>query len=139
MAVELVAVLEELGLSPDMLLKIDIEGAEYEVVPAIADLLRRERPFLHISFHPFNIGRGTDEYLNQVARLRGALAIAEAVAPYRHMYFHTPQGWTRIDKSDRMALLSQYLLKPKPVPRIATPQYGFTDALALSEVALPLG
>lgn len=134
-----VAVLEELGLSPDMLLKIDIEGAEYEVVPAIADLLRRERPFLHISFHPFNIGRGTDEYLNQVARLRGALAIAEAVAPYRHMYFHTPQGWTRIDKSDRMALLSQYLLKPKPVPRIATPQYGFTDALALSEVALPLG
>ncbi|MCX7379516.1 MAG: FkbM family methyltransferase [Alphaproteobacteria bacterium] len=136
-----VAVLEELGLSPDMLLKIDIEGAEYEVVPAIADLLRRERPFLHISFHPFNIVRGTDEYLNQVARLRGALAIAEAVAPYRHMYFHTPQGWTRIDKSDRMALLSQYLLKPKPkpVPRIATPQYGFTDALALSEVALPLG
>jgi hypothetical protein len=55
------------------------------------------------------------------------------------MYFHTPQGWTRIDKSDRLALLSQYLLKPKPVPRIATPQYGFTDALALSEVALPLG
>jgi FkbM family methyltransferase len=134
-----VAVLEELGLSPDMLLKIDIEGAEYEVVPAIAHLLRRERPFLHISFHPFNLVRGSDEYLNQLARLQGALAIAEAVAPYRHMYFHTPQGWTRIDKSDRLALLSQYLLKPKPVPRIATPQYGFTDALALSEVALPLG
>jgi hypothetical protein len=38
-----------------------------------------------------------------------------------------------------MALLAQYLLKPKPVPRIATPQYGFTDALALSDVALPLG
>lgn len=132
-------VLEEIGLSPDMLLKIDIEGAEYEVVPAIADLLRRERPFLHISFHPFNLVRGTDEYLNQIARLQGALAIAEAVAPYRHMYFHTPQGWTRIDKSDRLSLLSQYLLKPKPVPRIATPQYGFTDALALSEVALPLG
>jgi FkbM family methyltransferase len=132
-------VLEEIGLSPDMLLKIDIEGAEYEVVPAIAHLLRRERPFLHISFHPFNLVRGNDEYLNQLARLQGALAIAEAVAPYRHMYFHTPQGWTRIDKSDRLALLSQYLLKPKPVPRIATPQYGFTDALALSEVALPLG
>ena len=67
------------------------------------------------------------------------IPIAEAVAPYRHMYFHTPQGWTRIDRSDRLALLSQYQLKPKPVPRIATPQYGFTDALALSEVALPLG
>ena len=104
-----IIVLEEVGLSPDVLLKIDIEGAEYEVVPAIADLLRRERPFLHISFHPFNLVRGTDEYLNQIARLQAALAIAEAVAPYRHMYFHTPQGWTRIDRSDRLALLSQYL------------------------------
>lgn len=133
------AVLLKLGLQPDMLLKIDIEGAEYEVVPAIAGLLEQQRPFLHISFHPFNIVRGADEYLNQVARLRGALAVAEAVAPYRHMYFHTGQGWTRIDRSDRLSLLQHYLLKAKPVPRIATPQYGFTDALALSEVALPLG
>ena len=132
-------VLEEVGLSPDTLLKIDIEGAEYDVVPAIAALLARRRPFLHLSFHPFNIVRGPDEYLNQIARLRGALAIAEAVAPYRHMYFHTEQGWTRIDQRDRLTLLAQYLLKPKPIPRIATPQYGFTDALALSEVALPLG
>jgi len=131
--------LAEIGLSPDTLLKIDIEGAEYDVVPAIADLLARHRPFLHLSFHPFNIVRGSDEYLNQIARLRGALAIAEAIAPYRHMYFHTEQGWTRIDHRDRLSLLSQYLLKPKPVPRIATPQYGFTDALALSEVALPFG
>jgi FkbM family methyltransferase len=132
-------VLGSLNLSPDTLLKIDIEGAEYEVVPAIAPLLERHRPFVHLSFHPFNIVRGADEYLNQVARLRGALAIAEAVAPYRHMYFHTEQGWTRIDRADRLTLLAQYLLKPKPVPRIATPQYGFTDSLALSEVALPLG
>jgi len=132
-------VLSELGLTPHTLLKIDIEGAEYDVVPAIAALLARHRPFLHLSFHPFNIVRGADEYLNQVARLRAALAVAEAVAPYRHMYFHTEQGWTRIDRAERLSLLAQYLLKPKPVPRIATPQYGFTDALALSEVALPLG
>lgn len=132
-------VLDEVGVCPETLLKIDIEGAEYEVVPAIAALLARHRPFVHLSFHPFNIVRGADEYLNQVARLRGALAIAEAVAPYRHMYFHTEQGWTRIDKGDRMSLLTQYLLKPKTIPRIATAQYGFTDALALSEVALPLG
>ncbi len=133
------AVLDEVGVCPQTLLKIDIEGAEYEVVPAIAGQLARHRPFVHLSFHLFNIVRGADEYLNQVARLRGALAIAEAVAPYRHMYFHTEQGWTRIDRGDRLSLLAQYLLKPKPVPRIATAQYGFTDALALSEVALPLG
>ena len=132
-------VLAEIGLDAETLLKIDIEGAEYEVVPAIATLLARHRPFLHLSFHPFNIVRGADEYLNQVARLRGGLAVAEAIAPYRHMYFHTEQGWTRIDQRDRLSLLAQYLLKPKPVARIATPQYGFTDSLALSEVALPLG
>lgn len=132
-------VLQEVGLDGETLLKIDIEGAEYDVVPAIAGLLARHRPFLHISFHPYNIVLGTDEYLNQVVRLRRALAVAEAVAPYRHMYFHTEQGWTRIDRRDRMSLFTQYLLKPKPMPRIATPQYGFTDALALSEVALPLG
>ena len=132
-------VLAAVGLSPETLLKIDIEGAEYEVVPAIAAQLARHRPFLHLSFHPFNIVRGADEYLNQVARLRGALAIAEAIAPYRHMYFHTEKGWTCIAKQDRLSLLAHYILKPKPIPRIATAQYGFTDALALSEVALPLG
>lgn len=131
--------LEDAGLDGETLLKIDIEGAEYEVLPAIAPLLARVRPFLHISFHPYNIVLGDDDYLNQVARLRRALAVAEAVAPYRHMYFHTESGWTHIDRGDRMTLLTQYLLKPKQVPRIATPQYGFTDALALSEYALPLG
>lgn len=131
-------VLDEIGLDDATLLKIDIEAAEYAVLPAIADLLARRRPFLHISFHPYNIVLGDDDYLNQVGRLRRALEVAEAVAPYRHMYFHTEGGWTRIDQRDRMSLFTQYLLKPKPVPRIATPQYGFTDALALSECALPL-
>jgi hypothetical protein len=138
-AADVPAALAAIGLSPDTLLRIDAGGAEYEIVPAIAPLLERTRPFLHLSFHPFSIVRGTDEYLNHVARLRAALAIAEAVAPYRHMYFHTELGWTRIDRHDRVTLLAQYLLKPKPVARIATPQYGFTDCLALSEVALPLG
>lgn len=131
-------VLEAVGLDGATLLKIDIERAEYEVVPAIAELLARHRPFVHLSFHPYNIVRGEDPYLNSVARLRAALGVAEAVAPYRHMYFHTGQGWTRIDRGERMALFTQYLLKAKPVPRIASAQYGFTDALALSEVALPL-
>jgi hypothetical protein len=29
------------------------------------------------------------------------------------------------------------LLQPKPLPRIATPQYGFVDAVGFSDVPLP--
>jgi len=133
------AVLDEIGLDGETLLKIDIEGAEYALLPSIADRLDAARPHLHISFHPYNIVVGDDDYLNQVARLRRAFEVAEAVAPYRFMYFHTEQGWVRIARGDRPALLTQYLLKAKAVPRIATPQYGFTDALALSDTELPLG
>jgi hypothetical protein len=36
-----------------------------------------------------------------------------------------------------MSFLHEYLLRPKPVPRIATPQYGFIEAVGFSDVALP--
>jgi hypothetical protein len=39
--------------------------------------------------------------------------------------------------ADRVGFLRQYLLQPKPVPRIASPQYGFIDAVAFSDEALP--
>jgi len=55
-SVELRAAAEVLlraGLNARTLLKIDIEGAEYAVLPAIADLLAEHKPWLHVSFHPF--------------------------------------------------------------------------------------
>ncbi|WP_428487728.1 FkbM family methyltransferase [Rhodopila sp.] len=131
------AVLRAVGVTGRTLLKIDIEGAEYLVVPAIAALLAETRPFLHLSFHPFNLVAGEDAYLNAVMRIRRALQVAEAVAPYRTMYFHEQGRWHCIEGGDRMAFLRQYLLQPKPVPRIVTPQYGFIDAVGFSDVALP--
>jgi FkbM family methyltransferase len=127
------------GISDRTLLKIDIEGAEYRVVPAIAALLAEAKPFLHLSFHPFNLAAGADEYLKAVVRLRCALQVAEALAHYRFMYFHDtgPAGWQRIDLQDRSMFLRRYLLQPKPLPRIATPQYGFVDAVGFSDVPLP--
>jgi hypothetical protein len=106
-------------------------------VPAIAALLAEAKPYLHLSFHPFNLVAGDDAYLNTVLRLRRSLQIAEALAFYRYMYFYDQGQWQCIAGSDRMTFLRHYLLQPKPVLRIATPQYGFIDAVGFSNVALP--
>jgi FkbM family methyltransferase len=129
-------VLSRLGLDARSLLKIDIEGAEYDVVPNLAGLLEERRPFVHISFHPFNVVISDDEYVNAVARLRSALTVAEALSHYRFMYMFTADGWVCIDPPSRPHFLRHYLLAPKSVPRIATAQYGFTDAVGFSDEPL---
>jgi FkbM family methyltransferase len=132
------AVLIETGIGPRTLLKIDVEGAEYQLVPAVAGLLAEAKPVLHVSFHPFNIVVGSDEYANAVARLARAMRVAEALACYRLMYCHTSDCWVRVDPADRLDFLRQYLLRPKQLPGIATPQYGFTDEFAFADVELEL-
>ncbi|MDQ2801263.1 MAG: hypothetical protein M3Y41_00735, partial [Pseudomonadota bacterium] len=131
-------VLRTIGLDGKCLLKIDIEGAEYLVLPAIAELLADRKPFLHLSFHPYNLAAGADAYLTTLARIRYAMQAAEALAPYRYMHLFSDGRWFTIGPADRMDFLRQYLLRPKLVPNIASPQYGFTDALALSETPLAL-
>ena len=131
------AVVEEIGIDPATLLKIDIEGAEYAVVPAIAPLLSARKPILHLSFHPFNIV-AEDEYRTALARLGASLRLAEALSCYRHIYGYHHGGWTRIDLADRMQFLQRYLLVPKSLPRIASAQYGFVDAWAFADRELPL-
>jgi FkbM family methyltransferase len=126
-------VLREIGLSARTLIKIDIEGAEYRVLPAIADLLAETRPFLHLSFHPFNLLAGPDEYMNTLLRLRHSLEIAAALAHYRFMYFYEAAKWTCIESAARMDFLRGYLLRPKPFERVGTPQYGFIGAAAFSD------
>jgi FkbM family methyltransferase len=131
-------VLTESGIGPRTLLKIDIGGAEYQLMPAIAGLLAATKPVLHLSFHPFNIVVGPDEYANTAARLARSMQVAEALACYRYMYCHSNDCWIRVDPADRLDFLRQYLLRPKQVPGIATPQYGFTDAFAFADAELDL-
>ena len=130
-------VLRSIGITGRTLLKIDIEGGEYLIVPAIAGLLAETKPFLHLSFHPFNIVIFGDDYLTAVARLRQALQVAEALAFYRYMYFFEAGRWHCVGQQDRMTFLRHYLLRPKSVPRIASPQYGFIDAFGFADTALP--
>jgi FkbM family methyltransferase len=131
------AVLRGIGVTGRTLLKIDIEGAEYLVVPAIAGLLAEAKPFLHLSFHPFNLVAEGDEYVVALERLRRALQVAEALSCYRYMYFYQQGEWRCIGQDQRMMFLRQYLLRPKPVPRIASQQFGFIDAVGFADATLP--
>jgi len=132
-------VLREIGIDRHSLLKIDIEGAEYDVLRAIAPVLADAKPWLHVSFHPFNLVSAGDAYHNALLRLRSALAVAEALASYRFMHLYDDEAWCTIGPAERMDFLRQYLLSAKPVPRIATPQYGFVHGIAFSDEALPQG
>ena len=132
------AVLRELRVDRRTLLKIDIEGAEYQVLPVIAPLLSEARPWLHISFHPFNLIHADDPYHTELLRLRGMLDAAEALAEYRYLHVYSRGVWETVAADDRLEFLRHYLLRAKPVPRIRTPQYGFVDAVAFSESPLPV-
>jgi FkbM family methyltransferase len=127
------AVLREVGVDRRTLLKIDIEGAEYQVLPAIAPLLAAARPWLHVSFHSFNLVH-EDPYRTELFRLRGMLDAAEALACYRYLHVFSHAAWETVEADDRMEFLRHYLLHAKPVPRIGTPQYGFIDAMAFSDL-----
>ncbi len=132
------AVLQEVGVDQRTLLKIDVEGAEYQVLPNIAGLLAERKPWLLVSFHPFNLGAGADAYRSALIRLRCSMQAAEALACYRFVHVYSePDGWCTIGPADRMDFLRQYLLAAKPVPRITSPQYGFVHAIAFSDRALP--
>jgi FkbM family methyltransferase len=130
-------VLRELGVDRHTLLKIDIKGAEYQVLPAIATVLAEANPWLHVSFHPFNLTRGDDPYRTELARLRAMLDAAEALMSYRFLHIFSRGTWETVEANDRLEFLRHYLLRPKPVARVRTPQYGFIDAVAFSQLALP--
>jgi FkbM family methyltransferase len=131
------AVLREIGINRHTLLKIDIEGTEYQVLPAIASLLAEAKPWLHVSFHPFNLFHRGDPYRTDLARLRGMLDVAEALASYRFLHIFSNGVWETVEADDRLEFLRHYLLRAKPVPRVRSAQYGFINAVAFSEQPLP--
>jgi hypothetical protein len=101
--------------------------------------LAERKPWLHVSFHPFNLAAECDPYDATIRRLRAALEVAEATSCYRYLHLFADRAWCTIGPSDRLAFLRQYLLQPKALPRIASPQYGFVDTVAFSDEELPAG
>lgn len=129
--------LHDIGLTGRTLLKIDIEGAEYLVLPRLTGLLTECKPFLHVSFHPFNLVSGQGEYADSVLRLRHGLEAAEALASYAFIYCHAEGRWECIEAADRMDFFRHYLLRRKPEGHIGRAQYGFVDAFGFSDRRLP--
>ena len=130
--------LVEAGLDAATLLKIDIEGAEYAVIPAIADLLHRDLPFLQVSFHPFNLVAEGDPVATTLLRLRRMLDVVEALRAYDYWYVPTGEGWREVTPAILPQFLECWLLRPKPVGRIATRQYGFIEGIGFSRRRLGL-
>ena len=131
-------VLRRAGVDGRTLLNIDIEGGEYAVLPAIKDLLADRKPWLLASFHPFNLAAERDPYDAALRRLRAGLKVAEATASYRYMHLFLEGDWCSFGPDERFDYLQEYLLQPKPVPNIASPQYGFIGSVGFSDELLPL-
>ena len=129
--------LEQSGLDCATLLKIDIEGAEYDVIPAIAPLLAQHQPFLQVSFHPFNLV-AEDAVATTLLRLRRMIAVVEALRTYDYWYILGGNGWCAVTPETFVSFLHHYLLEPKIVARITSPQYGLIDGVGFSRIPLEL-
>ncbi len=129
--------LDAIGLTPATLIKIDVEGSEYELIPELAPLLARHKPFLHLSFHPFNL-LAESPAATAMLRLRRGMELAAALQFYPFIYLFQAGAWTEVTRGNYQNFIDSYLLKPKPLPRIASPQYGFVDAAGFSAIPLNL-
>jgi FkbM family methyltransferase len=72
-------------------IKIDIEGAEYRVLPTMTAYLRDHRPTLHLSLHPCFIGeqevQGVSAKLERsLLRLENTFTILRILRFYKHLY-----------------------------------------------------
>lgn len=107
------AYLECLDMTKVSLIKIDIEGAEYDLIPHIAPLLAKFRPTLHLSFHPLHIGgTGTEAEIIR-RRHKKTLAVCTCLEHYPHIYLETEDG-------ARLAELTEPLMDRagrRPYPR----------------------
>lgn len=77
---------EIVGPDEDVFLKVDVEGAEYEVIPRMADFLRKVRPSIWLSFHPQNICKGQDERQAFLERRAKSLNLLSTLSFYKNIY-----------------------------------------------------
>ena len=78
--------LEGLDMSKVSLIKMDIEGGEYDLIPHIADILKTHAPSLHISFHPFNISPSESATTNAYLQMSRSGALRDCLSGYQYIY-----------------------------------------------------
>jgi FkbM family methyltransferase len=83
-ALDAQAAFEAFGFGEAGLVKIDVEGAEYALLPHLAPLLAKARPPLLLALHPGHPGAGfAEEAERRRVREKATEALVEALAPYR--------------------------------------------------------
>jgi FkbM family methyltransferase len=93
----------------EVFFKLDVEGSEYEIVPAMRKFIAEVRPHLQVSFHP-NLRYRKDTLLARVVSglvvLRKNWRVLQAVRGYRHHLTWDPSaGGFRNDRAaDRLRL-----------------------------------
>lgn len=89
------------------LIKMDVEGAEYEIVPAMRDHIRARRPTLYISTHP-NLLIDRSSWRSRARSLLEALRanrrMLAALRIYRHHWVYDPPSGRFVDVRRRNLL-----------------------------------
>jgi FkbM family methyltransferase len=85
----------EQGITDCNFIKMDIEGGEYELLPTMAEYLRKHRPTLHLSLHPLYLKmRALGVPGRVLERLRQTSKILRCIDFYKHIYDHNGQQLT---------------------------------------------
>lgn len=87
------------------LIKIDIEGAEYDLIDHIAPLLQAYQPTLVLSLHPLKLGGRGSVIEDQFYRLARSVALCQALGHYPFV-FHEADGLLA-RRNDKAHLLSE--------------------------------
>jgi hypothetical protein len=96
----------QLGLDDSAVIKLDIEGAEFAVVPALASLLRRTRPTLLLSLHGYHFQEQHRRPVARVLSLCRRLRLLPVLNGYAHWYRladRAPDGTSPVRELDRRA------------------------------------
>jgi len=121
---------EAAGLGPLIaaadLVKLDIEGGEFALLPALADMLETSRPILHLSLHGKFLPEARFAAGERLAIQQAALA---ALPAYRTGYWAERGQWQPL--TDPMAALTQRLEDE------ATGGPGLNGSIVLSDHPLP--
>ncbi|MBF0098032.1 MAG: FkbM family methyltransferase [Magnetococcales bacterium] len=91
------------------LIKIDIEGAEYDLIDAIAPLLQEYRPTLILSLHPLKLGGQGSVIEDRFYRLARSVSLCQALAHYPYIFHETNGALAR--RNDKAHLLDELKAK----------------------------
>jgi FkbM family methyltransferase len=93
-----------LGLDARALVKIDVEGAEFDLVRRLLPMLRRTRPTLLVSWHSYHLLERHPRTVARLANVREKLKVVRLAALYRHWYWASADAteWRELDAREKL-------------------------------------